>query len=80
MLLTIPLNVIEFNALMYICFFTAGKVGDWMEHLTSEQSAFIDKICQMYLKPAGIEPQFQTGDKKAVELTSKKQSEPTGQK
>ena len=44
--------------------FLAGKVGEWIEHLSNEQSAYIDKLCQNYLTPAGIEPQFELGGKK----------------
>ena len=60
--------------------FAAGKVGKWAEHLTSEQSAYIDKICQMYLTSAGIEPQFELGGKKDQKQAPKQEPQPVGQK
>lgn len=35
-------------------FFRKGDVGDWKTHLTNEQSARIDKVCEERLKPAGL--------------------------
>ncbi|KAK2174926.1 hypothetical protein NP493_767g01071 [Ridgeia piscesae] len=53
-------------------FLRSGKVGEWIEHLSNEQSAYIDKLCQMYLTPAGIEPQFEMGGKKDEKKEAKK--------
>ncbi|KAI0233206.1 Sulfotransferase family cytosolic 1B member 1 [Lamellibrachia satsuma] len=61
-------------------FLRSGKVGKWAEHLTSEQSAYIDKICQMYLTSAGIEPQFELGGKKDQKQAPKQEPQPVGQK
>jgi hypothetical protein len=40
-------------------FLRKGKIGDWKNFFTEEQSAYCDKMVEKYFKPAGLEIEFE---------------------
>ena len=40
-------------------FYRKGKVGDWKNYFSDEQSRFVDNQYEMTLKPLGLELEFE---------------------